>query len=155
MTAHMWQQTINSGLNYLYVQGVQYGSGDILKSYCSFRFWCLYFPFLVGMPDTKKHNNIISLKCLPLHLEHPVIGIYILCQTRRCIAGGTNTILQLQLGVAPWWWIIHVFNTDSNCFPGQMSGYYSPYASGFTAAQMAAAAAAAAAQQSSQVNKKK
>ena len=37
-------------------------------------------------------------------------------------------------------------------FPsGQMSGYYSPYASGFTAAQMAAAAAAAAAQQSSQV----
>ena len=47
------------------------------------------------------------------------------------------------------------FNTDSNCFPGQMSGYYSPYASGFTAAQMAAAAAAAAAQQSSQVNKKK
>ena len=46
-------------------------------------------------------------------------------------------------------------NTDFNCFPGQMSGYYSPYASGFTAAQMAAAAAAAAAQQSSQVNKKK
>ena len=36
-------------------------------------------------------------------------------------------------------------------FLGQMSGYYSPYASGFTAAQMAAAAAAAAAQQSSQV----
>lgn len=34
---------------------------------------------------------------------------------------------------------------------GQMSGYYSPYASGFTAAQMAAAAAAAAAQQSSQM----
>jgi hypothetical protein len=32
-----------------------------------------------------------------------------------------------------------------------MAGYYSPYASGFTAAQMAAAAAAAAAQQSSQV----
>ena len=30
MTAHMWQQTINSGLNYLYVQGVQYGLGDIL-----------------------------------------------------------------------------------------------------------------------------
>ena len=46
-------------------------------------------------------------------------------------------------------------NTDFNCFPGQMSGYYSPYASGFTAAQMAAAAAAAAAQQSSQVNHKK
>ena len=112
-------------------------------------------PFLVKIPDTKKHNNFISLKCLPLHLAHPVIGVYILCQTRRCIAGGTNTILQLQLGVAPWWWIIHVFNTDSNCFPGQMSGYYSPYASGFTAAQMAAAAAAAAAQQSSQVNKKK
>ena len=109
----------------------------------------------VEIPDTKKHNNFISLKCLPLHLAHPVIGVYILCQTRRCIAGGTNTILQLQLGVAPWWWIIHVFNTDSNCFPGQMSGYYSPYASGFTAAQMAAAAAAAAAQQSSQVNKKK
>ena len=34
-----------------------------------------------------------------------------------------------------------------------MSGYYSPYASGFTAAQMAAAAAAAAAQQSSQVRR--
>jgi len=32
-----------------------------------------------------------------------------------------------------------------------MAGYYSPYASGFTAAQMAAAAAAAA--QQSQVNK--
>ena len=151
----MWQQTINSGLNYLYVQGVQYGLGDILKSYCHFCFWCLDFPFLVEIPDTKKHNNFISLNCLPLHLAHPVIGVYILCQTRRCIAGGTNTILQLQLGVAPWWWIIHVFNTDSNCFPGQMSGYYSPYASGFTAAQMAAAAAAAAAQQSSQVNKKK
>ena len=36
-------------------------------------------------------------------------------------------------------------------FSGQMAGYYSPYASGFTAAQMAAAAAAAA--QQSQVNK--
>ena len=34
-----------------------------------------------------------------------------------------------------------------------MAGYYSPYASGFTAAQMAAAAAAAA--QQSQVNKPK
>ena len=40
-------------------------------------------------------------------------------------------------------------------FVGQMSGYYSPYAGGFTAAQMAAAAAAAAAQQSSQVMNEK
>ena len=32
-----------------------------------------------------------------------------------------------------------------------MSGYYNPYASGFSAAHMAAAAAAAAAQQSGQV----
>jgi hypothetical protein len=39
------------------------------------------------------------------------------------------------------------------CLLGQMAGYYSPYASGFTAAQMAAAAAAAA--QQSQVNKPK
>ena len=67
-----------------------------------------------------------------------------------------HTIRQLlQLGITQHMMNYSCFNTDSNCFPGQMSGYYSPYASGFTAAQMAAAAAAAAAQQSSQVNKKK
>ena len=46
-------------------------------------------------------------------------------------------------------------NYGPSSFVGQMSGYYSPYAGGFTAAQMAAAAAAAAAQQSSQVRNKK
>ena len=46
--------------------------------------------------------------------------------------------------------IVNKFGTNSPS-SGQMSGYYNPYASGFSAAHMAAAAAAAAAQQSGQV----